>query len=75
MWFELSAAQGDQTAVTDRDAAARRMTQEQIAEAQKLAREWKPKKEEGRRKALTRLFEKLRRLGDVRRCASSLAAA
>jgi TPR repeat protein len=45
MWFDLSAAQGDQVAVSDRDAAARRMTPEQIAEAQKLAREWKPKPE------------------------------
>jgi TPR repeat protein len=33
MWFELSAAQGDQVAVSDRDAAARRMTPAQIAEA------------------------------------------
>jgi uncharacterized protein len=45
MWFDLSAAQGDQVAVSDRDAAARRMTPAQIAEAQKLAREWKPKPE------------------------------
>ena len=48
MWFDLSAAQGDQAAVSDRDAAARRMTPAQIAEAQKLVREWKPKKEEDR---------------------------
>jgi uncharacterized protein len=46
MWFELSAAQDDQSAVSNRDAAARRMTPEQIAEAQKLAREWKPKPEQ-----------------------------
>jgi uncharacterized protein len=45
MWFDLAAAQGDQSAVSDRDAAARRMTPAQIAESQKLAREWKPKKE------------------------------
>jgi TPR repeat protein len=45
MWFDLAAAQGDQAAVSNRDAAARRMTPEQIAEAQKLAREWKPKPE------------------------------
>lgn len=43
MWFNLSAAQGEQRAVTGRDMAARRMTSAQIAEAQKLAREWRPK--------------------------------
>jgi TPR repeat protein len=45
MWFELSAAQGDQSAANNRDAAAQRMTPEQIAEAQKLAHEWRPKPE------------------------------
>jgi uncharacterized protein len=45
MWFDLSAAQGDRAAASNRDAAARRMTPAQIAEAQKLAREWKPKPE------------------------------
>jgi uncharacterized protein len=45
MWFELSAAQDDQSAVSNRDAAAQRMTPEQIAEAQKLAHEWRPKPE------------------------------
>ena len=43
MLFNLSAAQGNQNAMKDRDRIARRMTYEQIAEAQKLAREWKPK--------------------------------
>jgi uncharacterized protein len=38
MWFDLSAAQGDQAAISNRDAAARRMTAAQIAEAQKLVR-------------------------------------
>jgi uncharacterized protein len=42
MWLSLAAAQGEQTAIRDRDLVARRMTPEQIAEAQKLAREWKP---------------------------------
>ena len=42
MWFNLSAAQGDQNAAKNRDIAARRMTPAQIAEAQRLAREWKP---------------------------------
>jgi len=42
MWFELSAAQGDQSAVNIRDATAQRMTPEQIAEAKTLAHEWRP---------------------------------
>ena len=42
MWFNLSAAQGEQKAVKALDMAERRMTPVQIAEAQKLAREWKP---------------------------------
>jgi TPR repeat protein len=48
MWFNLAAAQGDWVAETfakpGRDQLAdESMTSEQIAEAQKLAREWKPK--------------------------------
>jgi uncharacterized protein len=46
MWFELSAAQDDRSAVSNRDATTRRMTPEQIAEAQKLARKWQPKPEQ-----------------------------
>ncbi|MFZ0403215.1 MAG: hypothetical protein WAL03_19245 [Pseudolabrys sp.] len=42
MWFSLSAAQGREGAAAFRDLIARRMTPAQIAEAQKLAREWKP---------------------------------
>ncbi len=42
MWFSLSAAQGEQRAVTGLEMAERRMTPTQIAEAQKLARDWKP---------------------------------
>ncbi len=42
VWFNLSAAQGIKEAAKNRDTAARFMTPEQIAEAQKLAREWKP---------------------------------
>ena len=42
MWFNLSAAQGREGAAAFRDLIARRMTPAQIAEAQKLAREWKP---------------------------------
>jgi hypothetical protein len=44
MWFSLSAAQGDKDGAKGRDMVARKMTPAQIAEAQKLAREWKPKK-------------------------------
>jgi uncharacterized protein len=45
MWLNLSAAQGNKDAAELRDKAAKLMTQAQIAEAQKLAREWKPKPE------------------------------
>ena len=44
MWYNLAAAQGNKDAVKNRDRTASRMTQAQIAEAQKLAREWKPVK-------------------------------
>jgi hypothetical protein len=43
MWFSLSAAQDDGDATKNRDVIAQRMTPAQIAEAQKLAREWTPK--------------------------------
>ncbi|MGB7278846.1 MAG: hypothetical protein WBD15_13995 [Pseudolabrys sp.] len=42
MWFNLSAAQGREGAAAFRDLIARRMTPAQTAEAQRLAREWKP---------------------------------
>lgn len=47
MWFDLAAAQGTQAAATQaaataRDGVARQMTPEQIAQAQQLARDWKP---------------------------------
>ena len=44
MWFDLSAAQGNLSALTSRDMAARRMSAAQVAEAQKLAREWHEEK-------------------------------
>jgi len=44
MWFDLSATQGRDGAAAFRDLVKRRMTPGQIAEAQKLAREWKPAK-------------------------------
>jgi uncharacterized protein len=43
MWFNLAAARGIKEAMTNRDKVAKHMTPAQIAEAQKLAREWKPK--------------------------------
>lgn len=45
MWFNLSAARGSDFAKKNRDIITRQMTSAQIAEAQKLAREWKPKPE------------------------------
>jgi hypothetical protein len=43
LWFNLSAAQGNEIAVKNRDIIAALMNAAQISEAQKLAREWKPK--------------------------------
>jgi len=42
MWFNLAAARGEKYAGDLRDDLAQHMTSEQIAEAQKLARDWKP---------------------------------
>ena len=43
MWFNLAAANGNANAAKNRDEVAAKTTPAQIAEAQKLAREWKPK--------------------------------
>ena len=48
LWFNLAAArlppgEGRDMATRNRDKAAKRMTPAQVAEAQRLAREWKPK--------------------------------
>jgi uncharacterized protein len=43
MWFNLAASGGDRSAHFARDLVAAKMTPVQMAEAQKLAREWKPK--------------------------------
>ena len=40
MWYDLAAAQGDEQAAKNRDSVATKMTQAQIAEAQRLAGEW-----------------------------------
>ena len=49
MWYNLAASrfppgEDRDRAVKNRDIVAKRMTPAQISEAQKLAREWKPKK-------------------------------
>ena len=43
MWLNLAASQGSDKGRRNRDLAAAKMTPDQIAEAQRLAREWKPK--------------------------------
>ncbi len=43
IWFDLAAAQGGGKAKKNRDIAAERMTPDQIAEAQRMAREWMAK--------------------------------
>jgi uncharacterized protein len=47
MWLNLSAAAGIVDAAKYREEATAKMTPAQIAEAQKLAREWKPKRRDG----------------------------
>ncbi len=44
MWLNLAAAKGMTDAAKERDELTSRMTSAQIAEAQRLAREWKPAK-------------------------------
>ena len=39
-WFNLAAARGNRSALTHRVELAREMSVEQVAEAQRLAREW-----------------------------------
>jgi TPR repeat protein len=43
MWYNLGSANGAEAGTRLRDALAKKMEPDQIAEAQKLAREWKPK--------------------------------
>ena len=43
MWLNLAAVNGDADAINNHDFVAAKMTPAQIAEAQKMAREWKPK--------------------------------
>ncbi|MDE0835771.1 MAG: tetratricopeptide repeat protein [Akkermansiaceae bacterium] len=44
MWLNISAASGDVEAKNGKEVVSRAMTREQIAEAQKLSREWKPRR-------------------------------
>ena len=44
MWFNMAASKGDEDIREFRDRVAKKMTPAQIAEAQRLAREWRPKK-------------------------------
>jgi hypothetical protein len=44
-WFSASEKEKRESAVKNRDFVASMMTPAQIAEAQRLAREWKPKME------------------------------
>ncbi len=43
LWWSLAASQGNKNAASNRDKVAGMMTPAQIAVAQKLAREWRPK--------------------------------
>ena len=45
LWYNLAAAQGFDLAWENREKVTNKMTPAQLAEAQRLAREWKPKKE------------------------------
>ena len=46
MWLNLAAANGIDVGSKARDLVAKEMTSEQIAEAQKMAREWMEEHEE-----------------------------
>jgi TPR repeat protein len=43
LWLSLAAAQGDKSAAKERNLLVKKMTPAQLAQAQKLARGWKPK--------------------------------
>jgi uncharacterized protein len=51
MWYNLSAAHGEWRSAEARDALAKQMTPAQVAEAQRLAREWKPREEKSQKTA------------------------
>ena len=58
MWFIFAAAEGDKEAMEFRDAMASRMTPSQIAEAQKMGREFKPQD------AYIKLYKELKNLAE-----------
>jgi hypothetical protein len=43
MWLNLGGVNGNATSIGERDFIARKMTPDQISEAQRRAREWRPK--------------------------------
>jgi hypothetical protein len=43
MWFNLAGASGNADGIKYRDIVAGKMTPDQIAESERLTREWKPK--------------------------------
>ena len=43
MWYNLAVSKGHENATKNRDNVAEKMTPAQIAEAQRLAREWRPR--------------------------------
>ncbi len=45
MWYNVAAAKGEKLGRKNRDLLAKLMTPAQIAEAQRLTREWKPQKD------------------------------
>jgi uncharacterized protein len=49
MWYNLSAAHGEIRSAEARDALGKQMTPAQVAEAQRLAREWKPREDKSRK--------------------------
>jgi hypothetical protein len=42
-WFNIAGASGNEESKQAKDMVSNRMTRDQIAEAQRLSREWKPK--------------------------------
>jgi uncharacterized protein len=43
MWFSLAASEGNNSAAFARNLVAAKMTPAEVAEAEKLVREWEPK--------------------------------
>jgi len=54
MWFNLAASRGDQEAAEMRDSIEKSMSAVQVAEAQKMAREWKPQQRPPQQQRSTR---------------------